>query len=154
MVNFKAIGDRITTGELNAYVSLLRHNKLLNDYIRIKNGEVNGTYSKYIFDINSSTIVDNGILITDETLQSLGTVKLSNPVFANATYTLTLTVLSMEEINILELDGNDPEEAKIQITLEENVEVPIPFETLNKYCIILFDAELIIKHDKPIIKNP
>ncbi|MBR0471075.1 MAG: hypothetical protein IJI98_00070, partial [Methanosphaera sp.] len=101
-MDYKEIGDSLTTEEFNAIVSLLKHNKTLIDELEISNGAITGEYGTYTFDLESTTVVDNGILITDETLTSLETVTLSNPVFNNATYTLHLTVISMEEPNILD----------------------------------------------------
>lgn len=151
LMSYKNIGDSLTTDEFNAIVSLLKHNKTLVDELEIKNGAVNGEYGTYTFDLESTTVVDNGILITDETLTSLGAVKLTNPVFSNATYKLHLTVISMEEPNILDDNKSETTTTDLEITLEKNVAVPIPFETLTNYCIILFNASIEIKQDQPTI---
>ena len=153
LMNFKNIGDTLTTEELNAIISLIRHNKLLNDQITIVNETVTGNYGEYDFDLNATTIVDNGVLITDETLTSLGTVTLTNPVFVNATYTLHLTVLSMEEPNIVDENPSQNIMTDLEIVLEKDVAISIPFETLTNYCIILFDARIEIKQDKPVISG-
>lgn len=151
LMNYKDIGDSLTTDEFNAIVSLLKHNKTLSDELEIKNGAVTGEYGTYTFDLESTTIVDNGILITDETLTSLGTVKLTNPVFNNATYKLHLTVISMEEPNIIDDNKSETTTTDLTITLQKDTAVQIPFETLTNYCIILFNATIEIKQDQPVI---
>ena len=153
-VSFKNIGDELSDDDLNAIVSLLRNNKTLSEDITVKNSEVTGEYGKYIFNLQSTTVVDNGILITDETLTNLGTVKLTNPTFHNATYTLFLTVFSMEDVNIM-ADENTSEIniTTLEIELINDTAVNIPFETLNYSCIVSFNASLIIKQDKPVING-
>ena len=155
LINYKNIGDNLSDGDLNAISCLLRHNKTLDESIKILNGEVNGEYGDYTFNINSSTIVDNGILITDKTLTSLGTVRLSNPKLNKSTYYLELTVLTSDAIHIFdnEIIG-DRTKHKITLELVENEEVQIPYTEIEKHRIISFQAKITIKHDKPIIKNP
>ena len=150
-MDYKEIGDSLTTEEFNAIVSLLKHNKTLIDELEISNGAITGEYGTYTFDLESTTVVDNGILITDETLTSLGTVTLSNPVFNNATYTLHLTVISMEEPNILDDNKSETTTTDLTITLQKDTAVQIPFETLTNYCIIIFNASIEIKQDQPAI---
>ena len=153
LIDYKDIGDTLTTDEFNAIVSLLKHNKILSDTIEINNGAVVGEYGTYTFDLESTTIVDNGILITDETLTSLGTVTLSNPAFNNATYTLHLTVISMEEPNIIDDSPSETTTTDLTITLQKGTAVQIPFQTLTNYCIILFNATIEIKQDQPVIQG-
>ena len=152
LIDFKTIGDELTTDELNGIISLLRNNKILSENITIQNGDVTGEYGEYTFDLQSTTIVDNGVLITDETLENLGTVTLTNPVFNNATYTLYLTVFTMEDVNIMADETlSDIETTTLEIELVKDTPVNIPFETLDKFCIVGFDARVEIKQDKPVI---
>lgn len=149
------IGDSLTTAQFNAIVQLIRNNITLTDYIRVKNGTINGEYGKYTFDIDSTTIVDNGILITDETLSNLGTVELTDPELSYSTYTLYLTVYSMENANIMtDETTSDITTTTLEIELIEDTEVNIPFNTLDKSTIVGFDARIDIKQDKPIIIIP
>lgn len=148
----KNIGDTLTDDEFNGIISLLRHNEELNESIIVQNGDVLGDYGKYTFNLQSTTIVDIGVLITDETLSNLGTVKLSSPIFSNATYTLFLTVYSFDDVNIVsDAIVSSINTTTIQVELINDVAVTIPFETLTKNCIVGFDASITIKQDKPVI---
>ena len=149
---YKSIGDNLTTAEFNAIVQLLRNNHILTDPLHIKNGTLNGEYGEYTFDIDSTTIVDNGILITNETLTNLGTVTLTSPSFNNATYTLYLTVYSYDDVNIMaDETTTDPTITTLEIELIKDTPVNIPFNTLTSSCIVSFDAHINIKQDKPCI---
>ena len=101
LINYKNIGDTLTDSELNAYASLIAHNKVLKDSFKLKNGVITGNYGKYTFDLTNASIVDNGILITDETLSNNITVKLSNAT-QYATYTLHFTVIRYGDVSILD----------------------------------------------------
>ena len=65
--SYFSVGDSLTTAEFNSIVSLLRHNVVNVDGIRI-NDSVNGVYGVYEFDISDTTILDNGIVVSDETI--------------------------------------------------------------------------------------
>lgn len=149
MKNFKKIGDNLNTQEFNALVSLYKHFKRHNDNISIANN-VTGTYADYNFNLEGTTILDNGIVITDETIQAEPKVQLTNPVFHYSTYILKLQVLHYTGVNIF--DDNDKNNFKVVDTLEieltENEFVNIPVDTLEKDYIITFDANVEIIHNK------
>ena len=152
--SYKSIGDNLTTAEFNAIVQLLRNNHHLTENLHIKNGTLNGEYGDYTFDIDSTTIVDNGILVTNETLTNLGTVTLTEPSFNNATYTLYLTVYSYDDVNIMtDETTTDPTITTLEIELIKDTPVNIPFNTLTSSCIVSFEATIIIKQDKPVIRG-
>lgn len=150
--DYYKIGDTLSTAQYNSIVQLLRNNHTLTDEITIKNGLVTGEYGDYTFNIESTTIVDNGILITNETLSNIGTVTLSNPAFNNATYKLYLTVYSTEDVNIMtDETTTDITTTTLELTLTNAVPVNIPFDTTDKYAVIGFDARITILQDKPVI---
>lgn len=153
MIPFKQIGDRLSVSEYNAIVYLLRKNSPFTDKIKIKDGSIFGEYGEYIFDLDMVTIVDNGILITKETLSNIGTVKLNNPIFPNSTYTLNMKVYSMDNINVLEEDDAEIIITPLSIILKEGEEVNIPFETLDLTNIIAFDATISIEHTGIVKSN-
>ena len=142
------IGDQLTTAEYNAIISMLRHSVTHNDEIRISE-QYTGEYGFYEFDIEDTTVLDTGILVTDETISAEPKVKLSNPSFHFSTYTLQLSILHYTGVNIFDDDNTDYKVVDtLEIELEPDTWVPIPVETIEHGYIISFDAEVQIKHDK------
>ena len=146
-------GDELTDAQFNSIISLLLKQTIFNDNITLNNGQVPGTYASYTFDIESTTVIDTGILITRETLTNLGTVTLNDPTFNNATYTLKLTVVHNVDVNITEVDDDNTETSTLEVELSPGVAVDIPFETLDYNYVVLKDATVSIKHDKPFIRG-
>ena len=146
-------GDELTDAQFNSIISLLLKQTIFNDNITLNNGQVPGTYASYTFNIESTTVIDTGILITRETLTNLGTVTLNDPTFNNATYTLKLTVVHNVDVNITEVDDDNTETTTLEVELSPGVEVDIPFETLDYNYVVLKDASVTIKHDKPFIRG-
>ena len=148
------IDDSLTTNQFNAYVSLLRHNTIHNDSIRIADN-VNGAYGNYEFDLDGCTILDNGIVITDETITAQPQVRLTGNVFHYSTYTLKLSILHYTGVNIL----NDitPSDFIVVDTLEieliPNTWIPIPISNIENGYIIDFDTTVEIAHNKPVISD-
>ena len=151
-MDFKNIGDSLSTEDFNAIVSLYRHFIEHNESIRI-NDEITGQYGNYEFDIEDTTILDTGILVTEETITAEPKVRLSENLFKFATYTLQLQVLHYTGVNIL--DDITPSNFKVVDTLEVELEtdewVNIPVSTIEEGYIISFDAKVNIKHDKTIV---
>jgi hypothetical protein len=147
------VGDTLTTNQFNTVVDLLRRNTVHTDNVSLKQNVIEGIYGKYTFNINSTTLLDNGILVTDETLTNLGTVKLENPVFTYATYTLKLKVYHMTDVNVCDVSENHIVEQTLSVTLENGVAKTIPFNTLDYNYVISFDATIEITHTKPVIQG-
>ena len=85
LTGYKQINDALNMQEFNALVYRLKQNYPFQEEIQIKNSTVHGKYADYLFNLESTTIVDNGILITNETLTNIGTITLINPRFRNST---------------------------------------------------------------------
>lgn len=151
--DFKTIGDQLTDEEFNSIVQLYR-SKSFTDNIQIINSLVNGAYADYLFNLESTTIVDNGVLITKETLDNIGTVRLLNPVFKNSEYILHLKVFTVEDFNIDMSDTDNIIVTDLTVPLSVNQEVNIPFETLDLNNIVGFDATVSIAHNQNIIQYP
>ena len=148
------IGDDLTTNQYNSIVCLLRHNIRNSDKLRLKNGTITGVYGEYTFDLEGVTVIDKGILVTDETISNLGTVELTNTSFEHSSYTLELKVLHMTDINLCDdVNTDNIVTETLNVDLVEDTEVTIPFTQLSYDYIVLFDAEIIISHDKPIIEE-
>lgn len=147
------VGDDLTENEFNGIVSLLRKFVKHNDKIKISQGKISGDYGDYVFNVNGTTVTDMGILITDETISNLGTVKLKNNVFDNSEYTLHLRVYHMDDINVSgETSSDNIVYEDLTVTLIPNEEVIIPFTQLDYDYVIRFDANVTINHDVPIIE--
>ena len=148
------IDDSLTTNQFNAYVSLLRHNTIHNDSIRIAE-TVQAQYGTYEFDLDGCTILDNGIVITDETITAQPQVRLTGNVFHYSTYTLKLSILHYTGVNIL--DDITPSDFIVVDTLEieliPNTWIPIPISNIENGYIIDFDTNIEIKHDKPVMPD-
>ena len=147
------IGDKLTESEFNAYISLLKQNVRHTGSFRISQGELTGSYGKYEFDIDGATLIDNGIIVTDETITAQPKVRLTDNVFRWSSYILKLDIIHYTGVNIL--DGVEPTDFKVVETLEieltPNQWVNIPVESLEQDYIISFDATVEIRHDKPEI---
>ena len=146
--DFKTIGSNLTTTEFNGRVSLYKHFKKHYESFRITD-TVNGDYADYVFDIADTTVLDNGIVITDETITAEPKVKLTNPVFHYSTYILKLDVLHYSGVNIF--DDETPTDFKVvdtlEIPLEPDTWVDIPVTGLEQGYIISFDSNIEITHD-------
>ena len=142
------IGDQLTTAKYNAIISMLRHSVTHNDEIRISE-QYTGEYGFYEFDIEDTTVLDTGILVTDETISAEPKVKLSNPSFHFSTYTLQLSILHYTGVNIFDGDNTDYKVIDtLEVELVNGEWVDIPVEDIEHGYIISFDAEVQIKHDK------
>lgn len=142
------IGDTLTTAQFNSVVSLLRQNTVNNDSIRI-GSDYTGEYGEYEFDIEGTTIVDTGIVITDETLENGIKVKLVNPVFHYSTYTLQLQVLHYTDVNVMDDDNEDFKVIEaLNVELTDNEWVDVDLSELEEGYIILLDSNVSITHDK------
>ena len=153
MIPYKNIEDNLNVSDFNAIVSLLRDNVLFNENIQITNSTVTGKYGDYVFNFNEATVLDNGILITNETLSNVGTVKLINPIFPNSNYFIDLKIISTEDVGVSGLDSDDVIVTELTIPLKKDEEVNIPFETLDMNNIVSFNANIRINHKDLIIRG-
>lgn len=153
--DYFTIGDHLTTSEYNAFVQVLKSKLNITDKIRATDGTVKGDYGEYKFDLADVTIVDNGILITEETLSANPTVKLIHPIFRNSTYTLKLDVFSVSDVNVMDDYNTDNiTHDTLEIVLEENTDVAISLGSLDFNRIVSFNAVIDIIHDQPVIQYP
>lgn len=149
---YYSIGDSLTDAQFNSIVDLIRTNTVNTDAFRLKQGLVNGNWADYTFDIDGTTVTDQGILITDETLTSLGRVMLTNRKLHYTTYTLKLKVYHITDINICD-EESAIEVDTLDITLVEDEWVTIPFTLLDYNYVVSFDATVEIRHDVPVIPD-
>lgn len=153
LTGYKQINDALNMQEFNALVYRLKQNYPFKEEIQITNSTVHGKYADYLFNLESTTIVDNGILITNETLTNIGTITLINPRFKNSTYRIKMKVYSISDVNVCtDASTDNITVTPLTITLQSGTPVNIPFETLNLDHVIGFDATVNIVHDQHIIK--
>ena len=146
------VGDTVDTAHFNNLVQVLRDNVPFYDPIHIKNGLINGTYGDYTFNITDATILDKGILISEETISNDLTVRLNNPRFEYSTYTLLLDVVSIEDINLLsDYSTENTHHTPLEVELTPNEAVTIPLSDLDFNTVIDFDAQVKIEHNKPYL---
>lgn len=141
------IGDTLTMEDFNAYIQFLRDVNV-SETIQINN--LNTTYGDYEFNING-TVLDNGILITNNTNI---TATLKNPVFKNSTYTLKLQALNITDVNLMDNIHKHLNYKTVTVDLIEDKPVEIPLTNLDEEDVILFNAEIHISHDKPVLILP
>lgn len=142
LASYKTIGDELETDLFNAIVQAFRTSEFTEE-INIVDSHVYGKYGEYIFDFDSATIVDNGVLISTETISNLGTVQLLNPAFKSSSYLLSMKVYSSDDENIVV--------SSLNIPLIANDIVTIPFDNLELNNVVGFDATVNIVHDIPVI---
>jgi len=152
ILHFKSIGDNLTEEEYNGIVSLLRHFNKHTETFRI-NETVTGEYGDYLFDLEDVTFLDNGILVSEDTILAEPKVKLTNADFKNSKYILQLKVLHYSDVNILEdMSITDYKVIEtIEVELTEDVWVDIPLTGLEEDYIILYDCNILISHDNTIV---
>lgn len=93
-------------------------------------------------------------MITKETLDKLGTVRLVNPVFEHSQYILSLKVYSVSDYNLDLSDKSNIIVTQLEVILEKDTNVNIPFETLEMNNIVGFDAEVTVNHNYNVVKSP
>jgi len=147
------IGDSLTTNEFNAIISLLRQNTINTGQFELNNGTLHGAYADYEFDIEDSTLLDTGIVVTDETITSQPRVKLTNPLFKWSKYLLKLDVIHYTGVNVLDDETGDfkvVETLEVELVKDEWVDIPV--SSFEEGYIISLTANIEISHNEPIIR--
>ena len=93
-LDIKNIGDYLTTDEFNALVYRLRQQGNLKGNLNFEDDtSITGVYATYEFNnVDGQLRNDKGIIVNEKVKNNPLTVKLVNPFFLNANYTLTFTV--------------------------------------------------------------
>ena len=152
-MNYKTIGEEITEAEFNAYVCLLRQHGGINENLVIEAAVMENEYGTFNFNFDGATLVDNGILITEETKENPPNILLENALFENSSYTLMFKVMSIEDYNLYEdTRQNFISYETFSLELEEGAAIDLPVSELEEGKVILFDVLFSIKHDKPVIQ--
>ena len=130
---FKKIGDALTLSEYNAIISLFRNDITLSSPVKLKNGS--GEYGNYSFDINA-VLTDVGYILNNNSVLNC----IVEPVYDYSTYILQLKlanpVIEYENIE----DSNSKLECNVDLSSYENH-------------ILLNPANMIVKFDKPVVKE-
>lgn len=147
-MDYKRLGDTLTTADYNAYVSLLKYNTSLSENFTIDNPTIKGIYADYEFNFENATIVDNGLLVTNETKSATNSVKLKNPIFKNSNYNLKFKVMSITDYNMLNEGTDNITYTDFEIILKNsNNTVNLDLSSYDNGLVILFDVEVNIKHN-------
>ena len=146
-MNFKKNGDALTLSEYNAIISLFRNDITLSSPVKLKNSA--GEYGNYSFDINA-VLTDVGYLLNSGSVLHCEV----EPVYDYSTYILQLTLANP----IIEYDniGDKWEYSTIEVELIENsnskLECNVDLSSYENH-ILLNPANMIVKFDKPVVKE-
>ena len=144
---FKKNGDALTLSEYNAIISLFRNDITLSNPVKLKNGS--GEYGKYSFDINA-VLTDVGYILNNDSVLNC----VVEPVYDYSTYMLQLTLANP----VIEYDNIEDkwEYSTIEVELIENsnnkLECNVDLSSYENH-ILLNPANMIVKFDKPVIKE-
>ena len=143
---FKKNGDALTLSEYNAIISLFRNDITLSSQVKLKNG--NGEYGKYSFDINA-VLTDVGYILNNDSVLNCEV----EPVYDYSTYILQLTlanpIIDYENIE----DKWDYSTIEVELIETSNkLECNVDLSTYENH-ILLNPANMIVKFDKPVIKE-
>ena len=144
---FKKNGDGLGLSEYNAIISLFRNDIILSSQVKLKNGS--GEYGNYTFNINA-VLTDVGYLLNNDSVLHCEV----EPVYDYSTYMLQLTlanpVIDYENI------GDKWDYSTIEVELIENsnnkLECNVDLSSYENH-ILLNTANILVKFDKPVIKE-
>ena len=146
-MDFKKIGDALTLSEYNAIISLFRNNITLSSQVKLKNGA--GEYGNYSFDINA-VLTDVGYILNNNSVLHC----MVEPVYDYSTYILELKlanpVIDYENIE----DKWDYSTITVELIENSNskLECNVDLSSYENH-ILLNPANMIVKFDKPVIKE-
>lgn len=150
-MDLKTLGDEVKIGEFNAYVSLIRNHIILTESVSINERDILGKYATYSFSFNDATIIDKGILITNETKTAHNLVELVSPIFEHSNYHLTFKLMNITEYN-LSLDCAEDyivtSEFEVVLNKDNNL-VELDLGEYDNSMVLLFDVAVKITHDVP-----
>ena len=144
---FKKIGDALTLSEYNAIISLFRNDITLSSPVKLKNSA--GEYGNYSFNINA-VLTDVGYILNSGSVLHCEV----EPVYDYSTYILQLTLANP----IIEYDniGDEWDYSAIEVELIENsnskLECNVDLSSYENH-ILLNTANMIVKFDKPVVKE-
>ena len=144
---FKKNGDGLGLSEYNAIISLFRNDITLSSQVKLKNGS--GEYGNYSFNINA-VLTDVGYLLNNDSVLHCEV----EPVYDYSTYMLQLTLANP----VIDYDniGDKWDYSTIEVELIENsnnkLECNVDLSNYENH-ILLNPANILVKFDKPVIKE-
>ena len=148
---YHSIGDTLNVNEFNGIIQLIRNHIKNDETLTLKQGVINGKYGDYEINIDNATIIDKGILITEETLQNNNTITLHNPSFYYSRYLLTLTIIEYESPGIGDSTRPETVTTTLEIELNKEESTILPFDELTVGSVVLFESTIQIDHSTPYI---
>ena len=147
-MEYKTLGSSLSLADYNAYVSLLKYNTSLAETFEINSSTVKGVYADYEFNFENATIVNDGLLVTDESKASTNTIELKNPIFKNSNYILSFKVMSIEDYNLCNEGTDNISYTDFQVVLTNDEKVAaLDLSGYENGLVILFNVEVLIKHN-------
>ena len=144
---FKKNGDALTLSEYNAIISLFRNDITLSSPVKLKNSA--DEYGNYSFNINA-VLTDVGYILNNNSVLNC----MVEPVYDYSTYILQLTlanpVVDYENIE----DKWDYSTIEVELIENSNgkLECNVDLSTYENH-ILLNPANMIVKFDKPVVKE-
>lgn len=156
LINVKNKGDKLSIDDFNALVYQLRKNNSLNGEVDFEDTSMfEGVYATYQLDGNDDIARnDTGFIITPELKNNPLTIKLINPFFKSAKYTVTCTVKSIIEANVCDSDTGDFKTSDtFSVNLIENQPVQLDISDYTDDSVLLFNMSVSVSFNVPEIVN-
>ena len=144
---FKKNGDGLGLSEYNAIISLFRNDITLSSPVKLKNSA--GEYGNYSFNINA-VLTDVGYLLNNDSVLHCEV----EPVYDYSTYILELTLANP----VIDYDNIEDKWDYSTITVEliknsnNKLECNVDLSSYENH-ILLNTANMIVKFDKPVVKE-
>lgn len=144
---FKKNGDELGLSEYNAIISLFRNDITLSSKVKLKNGA--GEFGNYSFDINA-VLTDVGYILNSDSVLNC----MVEPVYDYSTYILQLRIANP----VINYDNIEDkwDYSTIEVELIENsnnkLECNVDLSSYENH-ILLNPANMIVKFDKPVVKE-
>lgn len=146
-MNFKKNGDGLGLSEYNAIISLFRNDITLSSPVKLKNSS--GEYGNYSFDINA-VLTDVGYILNNNSVLNC----MVEPVYDYSTYILQLK-LANPVINYDNIEDKwDYSTIEVELIKNSNnkLECNVDLSSYENH-ILLNPANMIVKFDKPLVKE-
>lgn len=154
-MDYKRIGDGLSIGEYNAYVSLIRNNMILSENFLIDKSIIIGKYGIYSFNFDDATIIEKGILITDETKSADNIIELIEPSFKHSTYHMKFQLMRITDYNLFVDNAGgyiETDTLEVELSADDDM-VELDLSEYENNMILMFNVNVKITHDIPTISE-
>lgn len=156
LIPSKRKGNSLSREEFNAMVYLMRSKSTLNGQIDFEDSSIfDGVYATYELNDGDDIARNNtGFIITPEIKRNPLTIRLLDPFFLDAKYSLTCTVKSLTGANVCDNDNADFKTVDtFTVLLVKDMEVAVDVNNYNDDSVLLFTFDVMISFDVPEINS-